>query len=58
MKLESGRALDVADVVRMLGFADESALADVRSVISDNARELADDLESMIELGKLEHENG
>lgn len=57
INLESGRALDVADVVRMLGFADESALADVRSVISDNARELADDLESMIELGKLEHEN-
>jgi hypothetical protein len=58
MKLESSRTLDVGDVVRMLGFADASALEGVRSAINEYAPELSEDLESMIELGKLEHEAG
>ncbi|MEX0750523.1 MAG: hypothetical protein WD359_06905 [Dehalococcoidia bacterium] len=58
MKLESGRLQDVADVGRMLGFADDQGLADVRNVIGQYAPEVADDLASMIELGKLEHDSG
>jgi hypothetical protein len=56
MKLQAGRSQDVADVVRMLGFADDRALEKVRTAVRTEAPELADDLESMIELGKLEHQ--
>lgn len=58
MKLESGRAQDAADVIRMLGFAEEPALEKVREAIVRLAPELREDLESMIQLGKLEHESG
>jgi hypothetical protein len=58
MKLESGRLQDLADVSRMLGFADDHALAAVRSVISQHAPGMSGDLESIIELGKLEHQSG
>jgi hypothetical protein len=57
MKLRSGRHQDQADVSRMLGFADAATLNQVREVIKQNAPELHDDVESMIELGKLEHES-
>lgn len=56
MKLESGRLQDVADVTRMLGFADDESIAGVREVIRQYSPEMSEDLESMIELGKLEHE--
>lgn len=58
MKLEAGRLQDVADVSRMLGFADEQGLAAVRAVISRYAPAMQEDLESLIELGKIEHESG
>jgi hypothetical protein len=56
MKLESGRVQDVADVSRMLGFADAAALDEVRALIARHARDMTADLESIIELGKLEHD--
>lgn len=54
MKLHYGRAQDIADITRMLGGADEDTLQDVRTVIATYAPDARDDLESMIELGKLE----
>lgn len=56
MKLESGRAQDVADVSRMLGVADEAALTQVRDAVRRYAPDLLEDVESLIALGKLEHE--
>ncbi len=53
-KLRAGRVQDVADVTRMLGLADEAALAEVRGFIAKEAPEDLDDLESLIELGQLE----
>lgn len=58
MKLEAGRLQAVADVSRMLGFADEQGLAAVRAVIARYAPAMQEDLESLIELGKIEHESG
>jgi hypothetical protein len=57
MKLRSGRSQDVADVVRMLGFAASAAIDAVREAVAGEAPELCEDLESMIQLGKLEHES-
>jgi hypothetical protein len=54
MKLEAGRALDVADVTRMLGGATDEALNGVRMAIQRYAADLSDDLESLIALGQLE----
>jgi hypothetical protein len=55
-KLAASRAQDVADIARMLGAADESALAAVRGVVRRYAPEDAEDLEALIELGKRELE--
>jgi hypothetical protein len=61
MKLESSRALDVADLSRMLGLASEGELAPVRAVVARYASTEMDDLESLIYLGRFEmkdvHEN-
>ncbi len=54
MKLESGRTQDIADISRMLGFADESMLNEVRSLIDKYMPDELEDLESLITLGKLE----
>ena len=44
MKLESGRAQDAADVIRMLGFAEQPALEEVRETIARLTPELREDL--------------
>jgi len=54
MKLESSRALDVADLSRMLGLASEEELAPVRAVVARYAPTEMDDLESLIYLGRFE----
>lgn len=54
MKLRAGRAQDIADVARMLGQADEQALAAVRDLIRRQAPGDLEDLESLIHLGRLE----
>ena len=56
MKLASGRVQDLADITRMLGAANESDLKQTRDVIKKFSSQDAEDLESMIRLGKLEYE--
>lgn len=55
MKLEAGRLQDLADISRMLGFAEETQLTEVQKLIRKYRPQDIDDLESMIQLGKLEH---
>ncbi|HPA18816.1 MAG TPA: hypothetical protein PLU30_13785 [Verrucomicrobiae bacterium] len=55
MKLESGRLQDLADISRMLGAAEENVRAETRSLIGAMKPQDLEDLESMIELGRLEH---
>jgi hypothetical protein len=54
MKLNASRTIDLGDITRMLGLADDAALNQVRSVFSQYAPVDMDDLESLIVLGKLE----
>ncbi len=54
LKLVSSRAQDVADLARMLGLADEAMLARVRAAVTRYAPEEAEDVESLIELGRIE----
>lgn len=54
MKLAASRVQDLADVSRMLGGADTHQLAETRATVREHAPELAEDLESLIQLGKLE----
>lgn len=56
MKLRSGRAQDVADITRMLGQADDEQLEAVRDVIGRLEPGAAEDVESMVTLGRLEFE--
>lgn len=55
-KLISGRAVDVADLSRMLGTAGTEALAVVREAVARHQPEARDDLEQLIVLGRLEYE--
>lgn len=55
MKLYAGRSQDIADITRMLGGADELALAEVRAAVARYMPDAANDVESMIMLGKLEY---
>ena len=54
MKLEAGRVQDIADITRMLGQADDDAIKAVRRAIADYAPDDADDVESLIALGRME----
>ena len=54
LKLHSSRVTDVGDLARMLGLANEEALALVRRVVGKYAPQDVDDLEALIELGKRE----
>lgn len=54
MKLRSGRTIDIGDVTRILGMADDTALAAVREVIQQLEPDAAEDIESMIVLGRME----
>jgi hypothetical protein len=56
MKLQSGRAQDIADITRMLGQARDEQLEIVRDVISRLQPDALEDVESMITLGRLEFE--
>ncbi|MFO7871462.1 MAG: hypothetical protein R6V03_08535 [Kiritimatiellia bacterium] len=58
MKLESGRLQDLADISRMMGFADNPAVDRTRSLVNTHRPNDLEDLEGMIRLGKLEHEQG
>jgi hypothetical protein len=54
LKLQASRTIDIADVSRMLGLADDAALDRVRAVVAQYAPEDVEDLEALIELGRLE----
>ena len=54
MKTRSGRPQDGADVSRMLARASDAELDRVRAVIAERDPELAEDVESLIVVGKLE----
>jgi hypothetical protein len=54
MKLQASRTQDLADVSRMLGMAEEAILTKIRAIISTYLPAAAEDLESLIRLGKLE----
>lgn len=54
MKFQSGRAIDIGDISRMLGQADEDNLDETRKLFSQYEIDGMDDLESLIQLGKLE----
>ncbi len=54
MKLDAGRGVDGGDLSRMLGLADEEVLRATRRVVQANLPDALEDLESLIELGRLE----
>jgi hypothetical protein len=54
MKMESNRSLDIGDLGRLLGLASEQDLDRVRQAVQHYAPQDAQDLESLIYLGKLE----
>ncbi len=54
IKLRAGRVQDIADVTRMLGQAGEATLDAVRMLFAQHVPEDMQDLESLIELGRLE----
>ena len=54
MKVLAGRLQDLADVARMLGYATDESLDEVRRVVAAFAPVLRDDLESIIVQGRLE----
>lgn len=56
MKLVASRVQDLADISRMLGLADADVVDDVRTVVGKYSADDVDDLERLIELGKLEME--
>jgi hypothetical protein len=54
MKLQASRGIDIGDLTRMLGGADEKALELVRNAVKTYLPNAVEDLESLIILGKLE----
>jgi len=56
LKMTAQRAQDWADVSRMLGWASDAKLDEVRAVVARYAPEDAEDLESLIFIGKKERE--
>ncbi len=58
MKLLANRGVDLGDMTRMLGLAGEADLARVRAAISTFSPEDAEDLETLILLGKREMAGG
>ena len=56
MKLQAQRSQDWTDVSRMLGWADDADLDEVRAVVKEYASEDMEDLEALIFIGKREKE--
>jgi hypothetical protein len=57
MKMGAQRAQDWADVSRMLGWASDAALDEVRAVVKQYTPEDLEDLESLIFIGRKEQAN-
>ena len=56
MKMRAGRAIDIGDLSRVLGAADDASLTQTRAVMAANLPDGVEDLESLIQLGRLEYE--
>ena len=56
MKLSSGRVQDLADITRMMGAADDNDVQRTRGEVRKWRPGDSEDLESMIRLGRLEHD--
>lgn len=56
MKLTASRTQDLADISRMMGGTEDSLLQEVRRIVQIYLPSAAEDLESLIALGKLERE--
>lgn len=54
MKMDASRGVDQGDLSRMLGLADDANLDAVRSVIAQHMPDAVEDLESYIEIGRIE----
>ncbi|MBM4032843.1 MAG: hypothetical protein FJ291_13795 [Planctomycetes bacterium] len=54
MKFQAGRVQDLADVTRILGQAGDEALTSVRAIFAQWLPDGLEDLEGLIELGRLE----
>jgi hypothetical protein len=54
MKLAASRSQDMADISRMLGWADETELTAARQAVAQYSPEDSDDLETMIFIGQQE----
>ncbi|MDY6806270.1 MAG: hypothetical protein SXA11_21035 [Cyanobacteriota bacterium] len=54
MKMKASRSIDMGDLGRMLGGADDKALEKIRKAIKTYLPDAIEDLESLIYLGKLE----
>lgn len=55
LKMDAQRAQDWADISRMVGLASDSELDAVRAIVAQYTPEDSEDLESLIFIGKQEH---
>ncbi len=56
LKMRASRGIDIGDLTRMLGAADEADLKTTRRVIHAHLSDAEEDLESLISLGLLEYD--
>jgi len=56
LKMRASRGIDIGDLTRMLGAADEADLERTRQVIRTHLSDAEEDLESLIQLGRLEYD--
>ena len=56
LKMRASRGIDIGDLTRMLGAADEADLERTRRVIHSHLNDAEEDLESLIQLGRLEYD--
>jgi hypothetical protein len=54
MKIDAGRGIDQGDLTRMLGLANDTALQAVRATIARYMPDAREDIESYIEIGRIE----
>lgn len=55
MKMRTSRGIDIGDLTRVLGAADNATLAETRRVVGNELGDGVEDLEGLIYLGQLEY---
>ncbi len=55
MKMRASRGIDIGDLTRVLGAADDAAIAEVAHVIAIHLPDGVEDLEGLVYLGRLEY---